>query len=98
MPATTPASDILTVDLEDLTLDEIDVLESLLDAPLDALSKPGTKRAPMLRAMAVVVKRREDPDAYPVETAEERAASKKKVGTLKVSLGGSEANPPAPGA
>lgn len=95
---TTPKPDVLTVDLDDLTLDEIDVLETLMDAPLDALSKPGAKRAPLLRAMAVVVKRREDAAAYPVDTEEERAATMRKVGSLRVNLGGSEANPPEPGA
>ena len=96
---TTKTADALTVDLENLTLDEVDLLEVLLDAPMDSLSKPGARRAPMLRALAVVTKHREDPEGWPVETAEERAASLKKAGGLKLNLSdGAASNPPAPAA
>ncbi|MER5258535.1 hypothetical protein [Streptomyces sp. NPDC002855] len=53
--------EVLSLDIDSLTIDEIDVIEEIIDGPLDALAKPGARKAKMLRAMAVVIKRREDP-------------------------------------
>ncbi|MFB7860590.1 hypothetical protein [Streptomyces sp. NPDC056069] len=54
--------ELLSLDLNSLTIDEIDIIEEITGAPLDELRKPGQRRGPMLRAMAVVLKRREDPN------------------------------------
>ncbi|OKH99996.1 hypothetical protein A6A06_23540 [Streptomyces sp. CB02923] len=53
--------DVLSLDLDSLTIDEIDIIEEIVDGPLDMLAKPGARKGPMIRAMAVVIKRREDP-------------------------------------
>ncbi|WP_030779360.1 hypothetical protein [Streptomyces sp. NRRL S-920] len=53
--------EVLSLDIDSLTIDEIDVIEEIIDGPLDSLAKPGARKAKMLRAMAVVIKRREDP-------------------------------------
>ncbi|WP_327254085.1 hypothetical protein [Streptomyces sp. NBC_01244] len=60
--------ELLSLDLNSLTIDEIDIIEEVTDAPLDELRKPGRRRGPMLRAMAVVLKRRTDPD-FSIEDA-----------------------------
>ncbi|MFE1961354.1 hypothetical protein [Streptomyces sp. NPDC059479] len=54
--------ELLSIDLKNLTIDEIDIIEEVTGAPLDELRKPGAFRGPMLRAMAVVLKRRTDPN------------------------------------
>ncbi|GGM48429.1 hypothetical protein GCM10012275_19250 [Longimycelium tulufanense] len=76
-------SDVIRVDLDDLTIDEIEMLEDLLNAPLDEVATPGRRKGPFLRAIACVIKRREDPE-FPLEAA----------GSLKVKLGDSPENPP----
>ncbi|WP_367140437.1 MULTISPECIES: hypothetical protein [Streptomyces] len=60
--------ELLSMDLNRLSIDEIDIIEEITDAPLDDLRKPGQRRGPMLRAMAVVVKRRTDPN-FSIEDA-----------------------------
>lgn len=60
--------ELLSIDLDSLTIDEIDVIEEVTGAPLDELRKPGARRGPMLRAMAVVLKRRTDPN-FSIEDA-----------------------------
>ncbi|MEV6399621.1 hypothetical protein AB0M39_33385 [Streptomyces sp. NPDC051907] len=74
--------ELLALDLDSLTIDEIDIIETVTDAPLDDLRKPGTRRAPMLRAMAVVLKRRTDPN-FSIEDA----------GKLRIQLKPSKAKP-----
>ncbi|MFJ9646727.1 hypothetical protein [Streptomyces sp. NPDC101206] len=54
-------SDVLSLDIDSLTIDEIDTIEEIIDGPLDSLAKPGARKGKLLRAMAVVIKRREDP-------------------------------------
>ncbi|MHC0429229.1 hypothetical protein ACX6XY_03445 [Streptomyces sp. O3] len=54
--------DVLSLDIDSLSIDEIDIIEDIIDGPLDALAKPGARKAKLLRAMAVVIKRRDDPD------------------------------------
>ncbi|MFJ8386221.1 hypothetical protein ACIQ9Q_17185 [Streptomyces sp. NPDC094438] len=53
--------EVLSLDIDSLTIDEIDVIEDIIDGPLDSLAKPGARKAKLLRAMAVVIKRRDDP-------------------------------------
>ncbi|MFD7610993.1 hypothetical protein [Streptomyces sp. NPDC059828] len=55
------ASEILSLDIDSLSIDEIEIIEDIIDGPLDQLAKPGARKAKLLRAMAVVIKRREDP-------------------------------------
>lgn len=75
MPAKKPSptvpteiTSVLDLKLESLTINEIDAIEEITGQPLDALKKPGTKRGPMLRAMAYVVMKRKHPD-FSVEDA-----------------------------
>ncbi|GAA0430928.1 hypothetical protein [Streptomyces luteireticuli] len=79
--------ELLSLDLDSLTIDEIDTIEEITGAPLDALGKPGAKRGPMLRAMAVVIKRRTDP-GFSIEDA----------GPLQIKLKPSAPDPTEPGA
>ncbi|WP_282793676.1 hypothetical protein [Streptomyces sp. CC224B] len=70
--------DILSLDIDSLTIDEIDVIEEIIDGPLDSLAKPGARKAKLLRAMAVVVKRREDPDFSAEDAGKLRISFKQK--------------------
>lgn len=82
MPAKKPARDLptdftLDLKLDSLTLDEIDAIEEITGQPLDALNKPGARRAPMLKAMAYVTMKRQYPD-FTIEDA----------GSLRINLKG----------
>lgn len=81
----------LNVDLDDLTLDEIDAVETIADAPLDALTGAGLKKAKFLRALAVVAKHREDPEGYPI-LGDGLAESIRKVGSLKLAVAADESD------
>lgn len=70
-------ADQFVIDLNDLTIEEIEVLEDITDAPFDEALKPGRKRGKVLRALAFIVNRREDPD-FTLEQA----------GALKITLTG----------
>lgn len=61
-------SDVFSLDIDSLSLNEIEAIEDIIDGPLDSLAKPGAKKARMLKAMAYVVKRREDP-SFTIEDA-----------------------------
>jgi hypothetical protein len=72
MPARKPVADdmseVLSLNIDSLTLDEIDAIEEIIDAPLDSLTKPGTRKAKLLKAMAYVIKRRDNPN-FTIEDA-----------------------------
>ena len=70
MPKNTAADmgELLSVDIDSLSIEEIETIEEIIDAPLDSLAKPGVRRGKMLRAMAVVIKRRTDP-TFSIEDA-----------------------------
>lgn len=70
-------SDILSLDIQDLTVEEIEIIEDYLDLPIDKAFGPDAKRGKLLRAVAFVTKRREDP-SYTMEQA----------GSLKVQMAG----------
>ncbi|MFH9802815.1 hypothetical protein ACH4M0_11315 [Streptomyces albidoflavus] len=72
-----PENFTLDLKLDSLTIDEIDAIEEITGAPLDTLNKPGSRRAPMLRAMAYVVMKRKHPEITPED-----------VGALKLNLKG----------
>lgn len=61
-------AETFSVDLNDLTIAEIEQIEEIIDAPFDAAFAPGMKRGKVLRALAFVAKRREDP-TFTVEQA-----------------------------
>lgn len=73
----------ITVDLEELTLDDLDVIEEMTGAPFTELGKNMTAKT--LRAMAFVSLRRKHPEV----TAED-------VGRLKVKV--AKTDPPEPAA
>lgn len=67
MPSpTTPTpdekADVFEVDLEDLTIAEVEEFEDLTDLPFDEALRPGAKKGKALRGLAVILKRRENPD------------------------------------
>ncbi|MEU8791560.1 hypothetical protein [Streptomyces sp. NPDC048643] len=64
----TDMPDVLDLKLDSLTIDEIDAIEEITGQPLDALNKPGARRAPMLKAMAFVVMKRKNPE-FSIEDA-----------------------------
>jgi len=66
--AATVMPNVLDLKLESLTIDEIDAIEEITGQPLDSLNKPGSRRAPMLKAMAYVVMKRKNPD-FTIEDA-----------------------------
>jgi len=72
-----PEDFTLDLKIDSLTIDEIDAIEEITGQPLDALNKAGTRRAPMLRAMAYVVMKRKHPEITPED-----------VGRLKLNLKG----------
>lgn len=79
----------LNLDLNDLTIAEIETIEDLTDLPIDAFTSPSAKRGKMLRAIGYVLKRREDP-SFTWEQA----------GDLRINLddGGADDGPPLDGA
>lgn len=66
MAATTaaplPAEDELSVDLEHLTVGEIEEIEELTGLAIDALADPKAPKGRVMRALGYVVKRRADPE------------------------------------
>lgn len=54
--------DIFTFDIEDLTIAEVETIEDITGMAIDEAFAPGAKRGKIMRAIAFVVKRREDPD------------------------------------
>ncbi|MFE2245250.1 hypothetical protein [Streptomyces lavendulae] len=84
---TTVTSDVLSMDIDSLTIDEIETIEDIIDGPLDSLAKPGAKKGRLLKAMAYVVKKRENPE-FTLEDA----------GRLRIELKAKKADPTAPNA
>lgn len=54
--------DTITAALDDFTIDEIEELETALGTGFDQFSAPGSKKAPLLRAVAWIVGKRDNPD------------------------------------
>jgi hypothetical protein len=61
-------SEYLSVEIDDLTVGEIDEIEEIIDASIDSVGQPGARKGKFLTAIAFVVKRREDP-AFTLEDA-----------------------------
>lgn len=52
----------LSIDLDDLTIDEVEIIEEILDQPFESAFAPGAKRGKAMRALAFVAMRRTDPE------------------------------------
>jgi hypothetical protein len=48
--------------IDDLTMDEIDEIETLSNAPIDAMNETGSMKGKPLKALALVIGRRRDPN------------------------------------
>ncbi len=77
------ADDVLNVDIEHLTVSEIEEIEERAGLPFDALGNPNQPKGKLMRALGFIVRRREDP-SFTWEQA----------GELRVVLSGDEAVPP----
>lgn len=53
----------LSMNLDDLTIEEIEIIEDILDAPFETAFAAGAKRGKAMRALAFVTMRRNDPNA-----------------------------------
>lgn len=51
----------LSVDLNDLTIEEVELIEDILDQPFESAFGPGQKRGKAMRALAFIAMRRDDP-------------------------------------
>ena len=56
-------NDVFTLDVNELTIDDIETIEEITGKPIDALSDPDMPKGKMMRAIAFVQARRTDPDA-----------------------------------
>lgn len=74
-------SDTFEIDVEDLTINDIETIEDMTGMPIDKLGDPNMPKGKMLRALAFIKARRTDPDATP-----------ESVGSLKVKMA-DEGNP-----
>lgn len=61
--------DMLEVDVNTMTLGEVETIEDLVGRSIDEAFKPGAPRARLLRALAFIAKRREDPSFKFEDTA-----------------------------
>jgi hypothetical protein len=57
------APEMVTVDFDSLTIDEIDLVEETCDADLEDIQAGKVRKGKVLRAFALVALRRTDPDA-----------------------------------
>lgn len=62
------ADDVLSLNMDSLTIGEICEIEEIIDGPLDGMAKAGARKGKLILAMAYVVKRRDNPD-FTVEDA-----------------------------
>lgn len=54
--------DVLSIDIESLRVREIEEIEDLVGVPFDKLFAPDAPKGKVLRALGLIVKRRENPD------------------------------------
>ena len=52
----------LAMNLDDLTIEEVEIIEDILDAPFETAFTAGAKRGKAMRALAFVTMRRSNPD------------------------------------
>ncbi|GGM78459.1 hypothetical protein GCM10012275_56350 [Longimycelium tulufanense] len=55
-------AELVTVDVNDLTVGEMEDIEEVTGTPFDVLFDPAGPKGKMLRAAAWIIKRRNDPD------------------------------------
>lgn len=72
-------------DIDDMTMDEIEELEELIDVPLDSIGKPNTKKAKLMKAIVYIIEKRTNP-AFTLEDA-----GKLKLSEINIA-GGDEGN------
>ncbi|MBM7770627.1 hypothetical protein JOD54_000831 [Actinokineospora baliensis] len=60
--------DALTIDVNSLTIAEVEAVEEIIGGPIDTLGKPGALKGKLLRAIAFVAGRRNDP-GFTIEDA-----------------------------
>jgi hypothetical protein len=72
----------LTVDLDELTIGEIETVEEITGMPIDRIGDASAPKGKMLRALALVKLRRTDPSV----TVEQ-------VGGMRIRLSGGDASP-----
>lgn len=77
------------MDVNKLTLGEIETVETMARAPITALNDENRPKAPLLIALAVVINRRTDP-SYKREDAERLSMSEL---TSLIEAGGDDADP-----
>ncbi|MFE0020522.1 hypothetical protein [Amycolatopsis sp. NPDC059021] len=63
-------SEFVSIDIDELSISEIETVEDIIDASIESVAKPGARKGKFLRAIAFVVKRREDP-GFTIEQAGE---------------------------
>ncbi|MEU5693866.1 hypothetical protein [Actinosynnema sp. NPDC020468] len=51
---------MMTIDVNDLTVGEIETIEDLIDASIDSVGEKGARKGRFLRAVAYVVQRRDN--------------------------------------
>lgn len=56
------SDDVLNIDLDHLTVGEVEQIEELTGQAFDTLAEPGKPKGKMLRALAFVIRRRTDAD------------------------------------
>lgn len=62
-PAEKPVDDdVIEIDLDHLTIDEIETIEDIVDAPIDSITNPNMRKAKFLKAIGFVIKRRTNPE------------------------------------
>lgn len=54
--------DVIEIDLNHLTIDEIETIEDIVDAPIDSITNPNMRKAKLLKAVGFVIKRRTNPE------------------------------------
>ena len=75
-------SELLNIDINELTIAEVVEIEERTGLPLDALGQSDRPKGKMLQALAYIVKRRDDPE-FTWEQA----------GELRISAGASDTDP-----
>jgi hypothetical protein len=55
----------VSIDIETLSIEEVEIIEDMLGLPIDKLTDPNTPKGRMMRAIAYVIARRTDPTVTP---------------------------------
>lgn len=54
--------DVLEINMDHLTVEEIEDIEEIIDAPIDSLQDPTKRKGKLLRAIVYVLSRRDNPE------------------------------------